>query len=244
MRRDEGGYIVIETIGTFIPFLFLILSILALVNIVTLQARVHYALTQTAETLSMYSYAAEVTGVADVVSKLDSKAAQAQKKADDFKANIDGVMTGIQTFSFGDVGKNGEAALNTINGVIDDPKGTLQLILDYGADRVLDKLVQELIRPLFGRYLLNGELNGADYIKGVEAPADASLKSSGVSNGISGFDFEKTNILGENGTIRIVVQYDVDYLFNALPLRFTKLKITQIVETKAWLNGSGEGYAP
>jgi len=69
MQKHDQGYIVVETVGTFIPFLLLVISILSLVNIVTLQARVHKALTQAACTLSMYSYVLHTTGVTD---KMDS----------------------------------------------------------------------------------------------------------------------------------------------------------------------------
>jgi len=71
IRSDEKGYIVVETVGTFVPFMLLVISILSLVNIVTLQARVHYALTQAANTLSMYSYVLEAVGAADKLISLD-----------------------------------------------------------------------------------------------------------------------------------------------------------------------------
>jgi len=57
MGKNEKGYITVETLGTFLPFVFLVVSILSLVNIVTVQTRVHYALTQTANTLSVYAHA-------------------------------------------------------------------------------------------------------------------------------------------------------------------------------------------
>ncbi|MCL1793419.1 MAG: hypothetical protein FWG34_06090 [Oscillospiraceae bacterium] len=53
---DEKAYITIETLGTFIPFVLLVVSILSLVNIVTVQTRLHYALTQTANTISVYGF--------------------------------------------------------------------------------------------------------------------------------------------------------------------------------------------
>ena len=56
MRQDQRGYIVVETIGSFLLFTLLIVSILTMINIVTVQARVHAALTQACETVSMYSY--------------------------------------------------------------------------------------------------------------------------------------------------------------------------------------------
>ena len=62
MRKDENGYIVVETVGSFMLFVFLMVSILTLVNIVTLQARVHSAITQAANTMSKYSYVQVIAG--------------------------------------------------------------------------------------------------------------------------------------------------------------------------------------
>ena len=76
MGKDERGYIVVETIGSFLLFVLLVLSILSLINIVAVQARIHYALTQTAQTISMYSYTLDVIGVADAVA---NNAAQAER---------------------------------------------------------------------------------------------------------------------------------------------------------------------
>ena len=41
MGKDERGYIVVETIGSFLLFVLLVLSILSLINIVAVQARIH-----------------------------------------------------------------------------------------------------------------------------------------------------------------------------------------------------------
>ena len=62
MKKDDNGYIVVETIFSFTLFVFLIISILSIINIVTVQARVHYAITQAAETISMYSYTLDAMG--------------------------------------------------------------------------------------------------------------------------------------------------------------------------------------
>jgi len=72
--KDNGGYIVVETVCGFIPFVLLVVSILSLVNIVTLQSRIHYALTQAAITLSVYCYTLEVTGVSEKMSAIDNEA--------------------------------------------------------------------------------------------------------------------------------------------------------------------------
>ena len=74
MKRDQGGYIVVETIACFTLFVFLMMSILSLINIVTVQARVHYAITQAAETLSMYSYTLDAMGAAEKLMKSADRA--------------------------------------------------------------------------------------------------------------------------------------------------------------------------
>jgi len=56
MNRDERGYIVVETVGAFLPFVLLMLFIVTLVNVAAMEAKVHYALTQTAKEISIQSY--------------------------------------------------------------------------------------------------------------------------------------------------------------------------------------------
>jgi len=54
--KDTRGSIVVETVLAFIPFTLIMLGIVMLINVVSMQSRVHYALTQTAMELSIMSY--------------------------------------------------------------------------------------------------------------------------------------------------------------------------------------------
>ncbi|MCL2425327.1 MAG: hypothetical protein FWD05_03210 [Oscillospiraceae bacterium] len=76
MRKDENGHIVVETVGAFIPFVLLVISILSLVQLTATQARVHSALTQTALTISKYSYVVELTSGGTSVADIDLVHAQ------------------------------------------------------------------------------------------------------------------------------------------------------------------------
>jgi len=222
MDRDENGYIVVETVGTFVPFILLVISILSLVNIVTLQARVHNALTQAANTLSMYSYVLNVTGAADGLAKLDSKASVLEKE-------INSVLHGIESLAGG--GYDGNTTRSVYGGTeqaAGDPKTVIQLIANYGLNELRNQVFEELARPLVGRYLANGEKTGDEYLRSVR---------------VISLEFGDSVVIDRNGNVKLTAEYEVEYTFGALPLPFKPtLHITQTAVTKAWLNGSGKGY--
>lgn len=250
MKRDENGYIVVETIGTFIPFVLLVISILSLANIVTLQSRVHYALTQTANTLSMYSYTLEVTGIADNLSTNSKMANTVIEEADAIKGEINSVIDGINSLSVGDVHEHGSAAVNRVydwsEKIVNDPKKVMQVLMNYGISEGGKAALGELVRPLVGRYLSNGDMTGDEYLKSVNVIG--GLDGLVFYNGLDLFDLNSTGqndsiLIDERGDVKLVVRYEIEYKFGALPLPFEpKLSITQTVKTKAWLKGSGEGY--
>ena len=223
MFRDENGYIVVETVGTFIPFVLLVVSILSLVNIVALQSRVHNALTQTANTLSMYSYVLKATGAADSLMSSDSKANSTAE-------NINSVMNGIESLSKGRGfdADAGNRALNAAEELVGNPKTMAQNFASYGIGELRSLASEQLVRPLVGRYLANGNISGDEYLRSVR---------------VVNFNFGDCIIIDRNGNIKLTVDYEIEYTFGALRLPFgPTLKVSQTVVTKALLGGSGDGY--
>jgi len=223
MRKDENGYIVVETVGTFIPFVLLVISILSLVNIVTLQARVHNALTQTANTLSMYSYILHASGAADGLAGMD-------RRAGGFKDNINSVITGIEALSKGNGlgGGNGNRSLGSAEEAVGDPKHMIQSFANFGINEIRNLVFEQFARPLVGRNLANGDMTGGEYLNSVR---------------VANFEFGDCVIIDRNGNVKLTVDYEIEYTFGALRIPFgPTLKITQTAVTKAWLGGSGEGY--
>ncbi len=251
MAKDENGYIVVETIGAFLLFTLLNIAILSMINIVTLQARVHYAITQTCETISMYSYVLHLTGADSHIKNSAAKADVAQGQVDDFKRNINGLLDGIGSLAPEQIGESGEALADQVHSgvsnVVSDPKGMLQYVLNYSLNQLSSAAFGNfVVRPLVGRYLANGGISGDQY-----------LKNYGVIGGLEGLEFYSFDVfdlnsagandsmlLRKDGDVKIVVQYDVEYSFGALILPFQepKLHITQAAAAKAWLGGDGEGY--
>jgi len=249
MRRDEAGYIVVETIGCFLLFVFLNISILSLINIVTVQARIHYALTQAAEAVSMYTYTLDVVGLADHIVAGTQKAEDAEEGLNQIKGHINDLTNAIRSLDMPEVGNRAEVlfddGVTIVEDIQNDPQAVFQKFLTYNVMEGMDFLFEGAVRPLVGWYLRNGDLSGDEY-----------LRAFHVENGLKGLDFKKlstldlgttvtdhdSRFLTKRGTVKIVVSYNIDYTFGALPLDFAKLHVTQAVETRAWLGGLGEGY--
>jgi hypothetical protein len=255
MRKDENGFIVFEATLALALYTTLILSILSIVNIVTLQARMHYALTQTSITVSMYSYMFEVTGIADRLRTADRLATSGREEirgtiedAQRVGQMLDGLrdignVNDIDIEGFVDVGTD---VWERVDNWLEDPVGLLQKLANAGLDELRNLITELMLRPLMNMYLRNGDMTGDEY-----------LKSMNVINGVSGINFRDTGdflnsitvpegnrtvIIDQKGDIKIFIQYEVDYTFGILPLPFTKVVINQSVSTKAWLSGYGDGY--
>jgi hypothetical protein len=251
MSGDERGYIVVETVGAFVPFLLLVISILSLVNIIAVQARVHYALTQAAGTLSVYSYTLEVMGIANDLTALDAKADRVKKEADAFWGDINAALTGIDSLSgVSDAAGHGKDAIERVFGwgeeIAGDPKAALQLLMNYCINDLRNKVFDEMARPLVGRFLSSEGMSGNEYLLRARV-----VNSNTGKRGLDALEFYRHKnkelgssvLLDKDGNIKLVVEYEIEYTFGGLKLPFSPtLQITQTAITKASLNGSGEGY--
>lgn len=239
--KKKDGYIVVETTFAFMLFVLLVVSILSLIGIVTVQARVHYALTQTANELSMYSYVIDAIGLSEDIKKLDQTGTEVQEKIDKVLGDLDtienspGAIAGSSSTTelFNNLDALTDALgdlSDTVQEVIDNPKGTFVDIVRYGLNGAKNRGMQELvIRPMLGKYLKNGTQD-----------ADVYLKACGVIDGMGGIDLGDSVYIDSNGDITVSASYEIDYTFGLLPLPFTKISVTQTAKTSAWLGGKSE----
>lgn len=237
MKRDENGYIVVETIGCFVLFVLLIGSILSLINVVAVQARMHYAITQAAETVSMYCYTLEVAGISDEIMTMAGKKENLKSEVEKMEDNITGLFNGIQNLNLEEVGTYGSAAGQQAQGWIDDtmsdPKRVLQDFVQAALSDAGDWAFSAFLHGLIERYLGNGMMTGEQY-----------LESAGVSD-VDFFDPIKSassSLLTSDGNVKIVVSYDInlDFFAAVLPFADPKIHVVQEVTTKAWLGGITE----
>lgn len=235
MRKKEDGYIVVETTVAFMLFTLLVVSILSLINIVVVQTRVHYALTQTATELSMYSYVIDVLGLTSDIKALDRTGQEVQGKIDSVINDLNTIERGLTTPP-SDTTKffgNLDAVLGAIQGlantgqeIIENPKGTFVNVVRFGLDKAKNNAMQVVMRPMLEKYLENDGQS-----------ADSFLRSYGVKDGIS---LDGSVFIDSNGDITIVASYDIDYTFGLLPLPkdVKTIHVKQTAKTKAWLGGA------
>ena len=217
-------------------FTLLVVSILSLINIVTIQTRVHYALTQTANELSMYSYVLDALGLSNDIKALDETGRQVESDIDNMLNDLNTIQNGLTTSSSSttDFFDNLDAVVeavgslsNSAGSALQDPKGTFVNVVRYGLDTAKNYAMQEfVIRPMLEKYLNNGNQD-----------ADAFLTSYGIVGGLDSFLLDKSVFIDSAGDITIVASYEIDYTFGTLPLPFATIQVEQTAKTKAWLGG-------
>lgn len=246
MKKDERGHIVVETLTCFTLLVCFMAAILSLINVVVVQARVQYALNQTAQAVSMYEYCVHLTGMDDELMKVAAKAGKTRVEIDEFTGNISAVFDGIEAIT----GSNSvSGAYQTAQGsynsgmaaygqakewgetLVNDPEEMISKLLTLGIDTSAKYFFSEVAEAITLRYLSNGQLSGKEYLERMQ-----------VIN--FEIDHDDSTILDGKGNVVICATYEIKYKFGLLPLPFETLKFNQRVSTHAWLGGAGEGYTP
>lgn len=253
MVYNENGSMAVEAIGSFLLYFFAMMSILTLINISAVQARVHYAVTQTANTLSTYAYILDVTEAADVAMNdqlaVDQEAlwTQSQEIAQDISQMIAalGTLDAWSQDTIGDIISTNE--MTQLDDDLDDfmrsylettqmETADLQnLATDLALGQGSELLFQDLSRQLILYYLATGDKTGDSY-----------LDWAGVSEQITISNLDGSCFLDEAGDLKVVLTYAIDYRFGALEFPWSGGQLTVSCEaaTKAWLSGYSDEYIP
>ena len=258
MRKNEKGSILIEFVGSFLLFVLMIASILNLITIVTVQARMHYAITETAKALSMYGYIFHVTGMEKTLTGISSGAADVKNEVNATIDEINDVFGNINSMNLSGIRSSTGVVRERVAGWSDsvgaDPKQALQYIMKYAANEIESLAFGELVLiPLVKHYLTNGDQSGEDYLTSVRINDDLQFYSlfsmpgytpaaSGTLIGsITGLADNNSVLLDKDGNVKITVQYEIEYSFFGLRLPWgdtmPKLRVTQSAFTKMWLGG-------
>lgn len=246
-RNREHGAIVIEATLSLTAFVFVIFTLLMVVNIYYIQSKISVSLNTAAKELSEYSYLYFKIGLA----KIDSAVSEGTEGArDDARKTIDGLSAMNKAISgAGDSASNLDfnGFMQNVNNGIDagsdvynlysdrlseDPSGFIGGMAMMGADELLEEGKSALMGSVIGKAFMKKNLTSG---KGDDA--DSFLRRYRVIDGLGGLDFNYTTYLpgGKSSYIQLVVSYDVRVI-KLLNIDF-KFHFRQAAMTNAWATG-------
>lgn len=247
MRKgNEKGAIVVEGLLSLTFFMFAIFTLLSLVNICYIQAKMSVALNSAAKEISQYSYFYYVFDI----DLLDKKMAEG---TEDKRKLADNTITGVGTLMDSLSSANNNLSTANFDGLVQAIKaGTTNVdsLVDQWADSIGDDpkafvlgmgkmLGNELKED--GKKILCQVLAKAFMKKNLKAfpedDPDQFLRRYNVVNGMAGLDFNYTSFLqnGSSNLIQLCVTYDVKVM-ELLNIDFT-FTFRQCVKTTAWGRG-------
>jgi len=254
LRKKDRGAIVVEATLSFTAFVFAIFTILSLVNIFFIQAKIGIALNSAAKEISQYSYLYYKLGADKLQAEFKEGTEESRDLAD---KTVDGIGAVMEVFADGEAvwgevvdgsvesqdfedlfnkakqtGSDVKSLISTYGSKLEeDPKG---FIIGMGK-MALTELGEE------GKVVLGQVLATAFMKKNLKAhpsdDADAFLKRHRVVDGLDGLDFNYTSLMayGTTNQIQLCVTYEVSVI-RLLDIDY-KFKFRQVAKTSAWGNG-------
>lgn len=244
--KKEKGAIVVEATVSLTAFIFAIFTILSLVNVCFIQAKIGVALNTAAKEISQYSYLYYALGVNNLESEFHKGTGNSEQLAKNtidgigvFMDSFDQAKEGMETYDFDAMKEAADNSLETVDSLStqygdaigDDPKafilGMAKMAADQGAQEIKTAFAQAIAKSFMKKNLVSGPGDNAD----------SYLRRHSVVDGLSGLDFNYTTLMafGQNADIQLVVTYDLRVL-RLLNLDLT-FKIRQCSKTTAWGNG-------
>lgn len=257
--KAEKGAITVEATISLSAFMFAIVTILSIINICTVQAKIGVAINTTAKELSQYCYLYSLTGFAESEAKLRENGVEDTQELNAIMGNIGTVFDEIQNLGEGNpqsdidvdtimadveskigsvenIEAAGSAIGNSLETIAEDPKslimGMAKMLASDGLELAKSKIIAApLSKGLCKKHLVNSS----------ESDVEAYLKSLGIVPGadgkyLSGLDFSESTLFpyGSN-EITVSVNYKVKVI-PLLPIDF-EYEFRQTAITNGWLAG-------
>lgn len=255
-QNGESGSVTIEATISLSAFMFAIATLLTIINICMVQAKISIAINATAKELSQYSYLYAITGLKDSQAAINENAEKTKEEIDGVFDNVNVVFTEIQNIGksterteaqdmsalFSELQssasniENAAGALSSqFEDIAKDPKkavmGLASMLVSDAWDACMSFVAAGLSKGLCKKNLVfesGGDVE--DYLKflGVVPSANGSY--------IDGLDFSRSAIFPKGSSeIRVNVSYKVKVIA-LLPIDFS-FHFNQTAETHGWLKG-------
>lgn len=244
--KNQKGAIVVEATISLSVFIFAIFTILSIVNICFVQAKIGVALNTAAKEISQYSYLYYALNVDKLDSNISNGTEDSKQLAKD---TIDGVGAFMNSLS--DAGSSAESGdfdamisaiesgADNVDSLItqyadalkDDPKGFI-----IGMGKMAGSELKEEGKVLLAQVLAKTFMQ-KNLMSDATDDADSYLKRYRVVDGMDGLDFNYTTFLayGTSNQIQLVVTYDIQVI-QLLGIDF-KFTVRQCAKTTAWGDG-------
>lgn len=259
INKNERGSVTIEATISLSAFMFTIVTILTIVNICIVQAKMSYAVNSVAKEISQYSYLYSLTGLNDREGEIYKAAKEDTKEVENVLTDINTVyneienlgQTGRQSMdniddilnawddvnsSVDTIGSAGSSAMKNIEEIAKDPKNLLFGIAKLGSVKAFDLAKSRLIAAPLAKVMCKKHL-----VDKKDGDVESYLKYLGVvpsSTGsyLDGLDFSNSSIFPYGSSeIYINVTYDVKVI-PLLPIN-TTFHFNQTAITHGWLAG-------
>ena len=258
MKNKERGAIIIEASIALPMFMFMIVTLLTIVNICFAQAKIGVAINTTAKEISQYSYLYGLTGLNQKQKAMKEKGSDSEKKIDEIieasntlLESANGLKDGAGSVlknprdianAYQDISdslESGKKAYQTMSSqlesIAEDPK---EFIIGVGymlGNGVVDEMKSRLIAAPLARTMVKKHLKSSVR----EEPEDFLRHLGIVPKGdsyLKGLDFTGSRLFpGGTDEIKIIVRYQVQVI--TLLNIDIKVNFTQCASTKAWFTG-------
>ena len=257
--KSESGSVTVEATISLSAFMFAIVTLLTIVNICIVQARMSYAINTTAKEISQYSYLYALTGLNESQSGLAEAGSNDTLPINNLFNDINTVYTEIEglnddsdsdgsggskvediTAKWDQISKTlqdgGTAISNDIEDIANNPKQIIFGVAKLAGNKTMDLAKSKLIMEPLAKAMCKKHL-----VSSKGGSVDAYLKSLGVVPSASGSYYKGLDFNGStlfpNGSneIKICVSYDVKVIA-LLPIDFS-FHFEQTAITHGWLAG-------
>lgn len=214
MKQENGSAVVEATIG-LTAFLFAMMSLIMMIQLVMVQTMMQNALNQTAKEISQSTYLYKAFGLLEV--KMDT--AESNEKISDSIGRTQEDLKALMS-AFAD-GSDAGTLAEDINTQFQCIKNNLASGAVYMGFRGIEN---SMCSSIFKKYVT------AD---GNKNTADRNLKRYHIINGCSGLDFSSSKVLDDKENIVLIVKYSVK-VFHPLG-GYKEVKCRQVASTRGWV---------
>lgn len=240
--KAESGAIAIEAVLGITAFMMAICTLLFLSYLVRIEARVQYAVDQTAKELSSYYYLVDALELSELFS-----GSYADSRKEDINSILNGVMdvsssantlvSGID-LDFSNISEYKEASVEAYNKAKDvytgiktaaqDPQGVMKGIIVSFVHSGNKMITPFLCRLVFSKYI--GE-NANQQKKFFEM--------TGMENGVDDINFLYSSLIEDGRTVTVTAIYKVNLKKLSFGLLDYDLTFCNTASTAAWLKPKG-----